>query len=432
MCTRMINADESTRMIGRPACPTHKRILVPIAQGETPEVSLAVYVGTNKFRVDRRGEKVIERNPLAPIPCSQHGQAEMLASTGLGLSETATILWVKLLSNFVERKVTSDTKMKEVDGAVMTEMQTSRWPMTKMMGVEIALPCKTKMESTHWLIQQPLADAEGLNWNALKSDALGIWQTESNVYFIVPVGYQDVLFDELDEPELNKIDFFESNAVMFREACQKELDNLSDEEKQRKEILPELALKAWDVATEYTKLLQGVSPQCFGGTMPAELQFDEANEDFIYGGESERLTVRALARFEDLLKLLQQQVTEFKTQSQRAEGFRELLRELNKTITIKDYYGVLNQVAEPSRFGKTVEVELLETQAVVTVLKGDHIKTQASFGYTESGGASGFNVMLERLGLKEKDHYYDYDDIFDKPKRSLQEIFLGFVSAAKA
>lgn len=433
MCTRVVNADEATALIGRPACITPKRILVPIVQGEIPEVSLAVYVGTNKFRMDKRGEKVIERNPLAPVPCSRHGQAEMLASTGLGLSKTATILWVKLLKNFVVGMATPDLKAKEVDGAVMTEMVTSNWSSTEMMGVEIAIPCKTKKESTHWLICQPLADADNLHWDALKRDALGIWQTERNIYCIVPIGYRNVLFDDSDDDlAMNKLEFFESNAIEFREACQQELDALDDEERKRKSILPDLMLKAREISNQYAKMLS--KPQCFGDVMPPELAFDEENEEFIYGGEPERLTVRTLAKYDDLLKRLQQQVTEFETQSQRVDGFRELLRGLKHDISIVDCYGVLNQTVGLSHFRKNVAVELTETEAIITVLKADRTaKSQKHFIYAESRSAIDFNSELERLGLRDSDNY-DYNDEFSDESAPaynvLKKIFSGCFAKA--
>lgn len=429
MCMRVINADESTKLIGRPACTTHRRILVPIAQGEIPKVSLAVYVGTNKFRMDKRGERVIERNPLAPLPCSQHGQVEMLASTGLGLSKTATILWVKLLKNFAEREVTADMTMREVDGAVMTEMMTSDWSLTEMMGVEIASPCKNKKESTHWLICQPIADAENLHWGALKRDALGVWKTESNVYCIVPVGYQDVIFDELDgsDFESEKLKFFEDNATTFREACQQELDILSDEERQRKDILPDLISKAKKISSQYSRTLHEF--QRFSDVAPPELSFDEENEDFICDGESKRLTVRTLAEFEESLKQLQWQVTEFKSQLQRVDGFRELLRGLRYDITVIDCYGILNQTAGLSRFRKNVAVELKETEAVITVLGVDGgVKSQKHFMYAESRSASDFNEELENLGLKEKDDY----DIVEAPALKNNGFFKKFFAGCLA
>lgn len=422
MCMKKVTVNEFVALVGLPACATQKRFLVPIAKGATPAESLAIYTNTNEYRMDKSGTRIIDPNPFEPVRCKG-----MLESMELGLTESATALWVKLLQNF-ESTVKNDRngKAAEVSGEMASEMIRTRWKFVQMRGVELTMPRKG---ATHWLVRQPLEGADELCWDALERDACGMWVTEKYLYFVIPVGYRNIIYD-LQEENANGIDrgrFFEANAAGYREYCQAEMDRPIYEERVRKDILPELTLKARDVATTYTQLLQDVSPQCFGDTMPLELSFDEDNEDFIYGGEPERLTVRTMEKFTELLKLLQQQVNEFMTRSRRAEGFRELLRDVDKPITIEDYYGVLDQTAS-SCFNKTIKVELRETDAVITVFRGNSIKEQSIFGYTTPTGASDFNAKLEKLGLKEKET--DYDLYEEKgAKHIIRNLLFGLAKA---
>lgn len=423
MCMRKVTVKEFMALTDMLVCATQKRFLAPIVKGATPAESLAIYTNTNEYRVDKRGERIIDQNPFAPVYCPG-----MLESMELGLTDQATVLWVRLLQNFNNDVKNDRTKLStEITGEMMSEMKTD-WEFVQMRGVEITMPRKG---ATHWLVRQPLDGADELCWDALERDAAAMWVTEKNLYFVILAGYRNIIYDLQEEhiDSINKKKFFEANATEYRDYCQAEIDRPIYEERARKDILPELILKAWDVATTYSQVCQGVSPQCFGGTMPPELVFDEANEDFIYGGEPERLTVRTLEKFTELLKQLQQQVNEFTARSRRAEGFRELLRDVNKAITIEDFYGVLNQTAVPSRFGKTVKVELTEAEAVITVMKGDAVKIQTVFGYTDMGSASNFNAMLERLGLKERER--DYDDFYEKKgaKRIIHDFLLSFAKA---
>ena len=422
MCMKRITANEGTKFLGRPACATRERLLVPIVKGETPETSLAIYT-PNEFRVDRKGKRIIDRNPLEPVDCPG-----MLESMELGLTEAATVLWVRLLASFASETV--DDAKQEVDGDVMLQlMRATDWAFSRMRGVEIAPPCmQATHKATHWLVKQPLEGTD-ICWNALKRDALGFWETSENVYFVVPAGYSNVIQDMPEETAegMSKAEFYETNSLPYREFCQKELDRPFDEDRARKAILPALKARAEELVQSYAQVAK---EKCLQGE--PELQFDAANEELIYGEESERLTEQALEKFEGVLQQLQRRAIEYHTQSQRVDGFRELLRDLSRNVTIRDFYGVLNQTANALWFEKPVEIELAEKEATITVLsRNGEVRSQKRFQYSDLQSATGFNAELERLHLKRRE-YGDEDGFFEEtakmPKmarRSLREMLMS-------
>ena len=187
------------------------------------------------------------------------------------------------------------------------------------------------------------------------------------------------------------------------------LDALADAERRRSKKLPELKADAAAVVEEFALVAEALAKM--QGTELPRLGLDAENENFIFNGESERLTEGTLEKFTGMLNQLREQRQELEACSRRADGFREILRE-NVKITIKDAYGVLVQTMPAKRFGKTVEVDLQSEEAIITVLKGGEVKQASHFRYDEVRSADKFNAELERLKVKQREDYdYDYDDI---------------------
>lgn len=98
-----------------------------------------------------------------------------------------------------------------------------------------------------------------------------------------------------------------------------------------------------------------------------------------------------------LLEQLQQKVTDFKNRSRKVEGFRMILEDVTRAITITDWYGKLEQrVARRPAVFRTVEVELEEEYAYIVVLRGDKEKSRLRFSYDE---VAKFHSQLIKLGL---------------------------------
>lgn len=434
MCMKKITADEATKLCGRPAGITlESKVMIPIAKAEVAIGSLAIYTHSNLFRVDKRDkEKIIDPNPLAPLACSENGQREMLKSMGLGLSDDSKVWWVTLRKNFTAGLATAKDAMREVDSDIMTEMMEIAWPFDEMMGVELAPPCAGK--ATHWLVCQPRESDKNLHWGTLKRDALGIWATQENVYFVVPVGYQELLTASDAEPESREA-FFEASAVEFRKACQEAMDRPIDErraEQKRLNELPELRQMAVAQVQKYTQMVEK-TPYYFellqkNNEVVPKVEFDASNDKLFFSGEWHELSDQAFSECYDVLEQLQENVTEFETRSQKADDIRELLQGVNASV--RDVFGKLNRTMEPKLFGNIVMIDLLENETVITVSKkSGKVIEECHISYDEPRYVSNFYFQLENLGLKEKDRYYDYDDIFEKPRRRLQEILLGFVGA---
>lgn len=401
MCMKRPTNDEMVLFTGRPCFGTKHRFGSPYIKGKTPAESLILYTNTDHFRMDHDGEKIVDLNPYEPVLCRG-----MLKSMELGLSEAATVWWVKPMSNFgSDAPKDMEDICEEVDKKLMSELMCSDWDFLSMRALELTPPCK----ATQWLVRQPLADANRLRWDALKHDALGIWKTTESVYFMVPVGYRSVFRGLEDENDITDEAFYEANAQKFRDTCQQMLDALADAERRRSKKLPELQVSAAAVVEEFALVTEALATM--RGTELPRLGLDAENENFIFNAESERLTEGTLEKFTSMLNQLREQRQELEACSRRADGFREILREANVKITIKDAYGVLVQTMPAKRFGKTVEVDLQLEEAVITVLKGGEVKQASHFRYDEVRSADRFNAELERLKVKQREDYgYDYDD----------------------
>lgn len=432
MCSRPITADEATMLTKRVAYVTPSRVMVPIAKGETEEVSLVISTGSNMFRVDKDDKrKIIDKNPLEPIAYSENGQREMLLSMGLGLSEDGTIWWVKPKKNFATGLAEADGVMKEIDAATMSEMMSTDWEFSKMMCVELAPPCVGK--ATHWLVCQPIRSADGLHWNILKRDASGIWKTEENVYFVVPVGYQNVIFDASDSSEYKSREvFFEASAAEFRRVCLAEMDRSINErraERKRQEELPKLRQLASEYVRHYAEIIQEAPYylaflQHNDKTDP-KVEFDAVTDRLFFDGEWHELSSQVIFDCCDLLEKLQETVTEFKTRSQKADSIRNLLQDI-PSVTVRDFFCKMKRTVASGFLGKSVEVDLLEFEATITVLVRGKEKERMAIDYSMPSASSAFYAQLERLNLLGKD---EGDYARNTAKRSLYEFFSGFAKA---
>lgn len=413
MCMWKVSCDAMTLFAGRPCIKTERRFGAPYIKGETPKQSLIVYTNTNKLRVDSNerkatGEepKIVDLNPYEPVLCPG-----LLKSMELGLSETAAVWWVNPMKKFgSDAPKDIEVLYEEVDGKVAAEMKSQyysgEWDLSSTRALELAPP----RDAEQWLVRQPLVDAEHLCWDALQRDALGIWKTAENVYFVIPVGYRNILWGLEDDETITKEAFYAANAQEFRDICQQPLDAFVDAERRRSKKLPELQASAAAVVEEFALVAEALAKM--QGTELPRLGLDAENENFIFNGEFERLTEGTLEKFTGMLNQLREQRQELEACSRRADGFREILREANVKITIKDVYGVLVQTMPAKRFGKTVEVDLRSEEAVITVLKGGEVKQASHFRYDEVRSADRFNAELERLKVKQREDYdYDYDDI---------------------
>lgn len=411
MCTMKPTANAITEHFGRITCVTTTGTVTPVVKGDTPEESLAIYYPTNEFKVNHSGTRIIGRNPLLPIPCSESGdQLDIIADMGLGLSKSAEILWVKLRKNFTSGTAKGDAALKEVDGEVFAEMRRNKsWSMTKMAGVEIALPNdKPEKAATHWLVRQPLTDdmEEQLNWPAIQGDALGIWKTPENLYFVVPAGYRDVLLDELADEEnaCSLEEFFAESAKSFRERSQKIFDDWSTEEQTRSNNLPNLLFEASNIVTQYRQTMQSIPVEYFGDSQPLDLEFDDDGEQFVYNGTAVRLTNKTLEEFKQILQDLQDRVTKLYEASRRIDSFRGVLDGLTESVTIKDL-GDVRVTGGTKHKGSEVTIELDLMQATLTVVDKNGAAEEKQFSYTDPGSASAFYAELKSLKLikEEKD-----------------------------
>ncbi len=422
MCTKIPTCNEMVSFTNLPCFSTMRRFGIPILKGAEPEESLVVYTKTNEFRVDRTGKRITERNPMEPLQCEN-----MLDSMELGLTQSATVLWVKVPSTFscsMLHEGEDSPVTEEIDKAKMAELMRGQWDFAKMPSVELAPPA----EATHWLVCQPLNEDTTIDLylGILQQKAKGIWKTKDKIYFIVPVGYKNVVCVQEENAEsdglMDEATFFEANVKPYRETCQKILDDWTDAERKKKEAFPELQRKARELVQSYANSVEAMremDPK-FEATA---LMLDAAEENFIYDEVFEPLTQETMEKFlgisnqlqqqqEQLAQEQQQQANEEEKRLSRIESFRNVLRDLDVKITVRDFAGILVQEVPPRCFGKTVEADLLESEIVITVLKSGKKCEERHFSYTEPGEADELHAMLVKLGLD-----YFSDDLDEKPKK---------------
>lgn len=404
--TKRIACAQLEEVVGRRCFVTCQRFGIPLllAENEDAEKSLAIYTTGQNFKVDSNG-KIIARNPLG-----FQKDGEITMRMNLGLTDEAEILWVKpLVKGALDAWDGEPITVEQLETPRIDELQSQDFAFGKMRGMISEVIGK----ASHWLVRQPLAPARNLNLKAVRRNAKGCWQTKEEIYFLVPVGYINIIEDF---PEAMSA---EERAVKIAEVYKENADDLLEprlaalEAPKREEArqyryqmdLPKFRNEAYSLAQRYTVLTQEAAPffTCLEkkGETALCVRFDAEEDKLSFAGKCCSLSREILDECKALLEQLQQKVTDFENRSQRVEGFRVLLEDVTRNIAISDWYGELEyQVARRPVIFKTVEVELAEEYAYIVVLRGNEEKSRLRFGYDE---AERFHTQLKKLGLVKDD-----------------------------
>ena len=400
MCTKRISCEQLEKVVGRRCFVTRQRFGIPLllADDGSAERSLVVYTTGQHFSVDEEGN-LVSRNPLG-----FEQNSEIIKRMNLGLSEDAGILWVNLSKKASKALDGKSIAVVDLDTTKIDELLSQNFDFAAMWGVISVL----RHRVTHWLVRQPLASAKHLNLNAIQRKADGCWQTEKELYFIVTAGFINTVEDFADdlspeEYEEKLTELYKQNLDEFLEsyAALEKISRKEEAQRHRRQLdLPGMRETAYDFVQQYEQLMQDES-FCFYLQKREETTFDvefDAEQDRLsFAGKCCDLSKDVLDECKALLEQLQQKVTDFKNRSRKVEGFRMILEDVTRAITITDWYGKLEQrVARRPAVFRTVEVELMEEYAYIVVLRGDKEKSRLRFSYDE---VAKFHNQLIKLGL---------------------------------